>query len=215
MTINPGTTQISIQEDLDLLTGEISECRKCDRTIQVTHAPPMNRGGISKIFIVGVEPGRTEISGGQAFSGPAGKRLMKWLIQGGLGQNREEVFNRAYFTSICKCKIESHQYYWRAAANCFPFLKRQIDLLGPNLFITLGNEPIQFLFDDSLSIGELVGNIYREDEIHASFFPILPPGCLILPLPHPSPLSRWTNDKFNNIKLTHAIDILRREATNA
>lgn len=202
------------QKQLEKLSSHISGCTKCDRNIQVVHAPVMFRGQYSRIIVIGIEPGNTEIGSGKAFSGAGGKRLMEWLKEGGVGSNGEEIYNKVYFTSICKCKIDEKGRFWRAATNCFPYLQEQIALLQPKLCITLGKDPVRFLFSANVQMEELVGEIFIESDFHQTLFPVLPQFCKIIPLPHPSPLSRWTNLPSNKRLLKTALNILYNELSN-
>lgn len=201
----------TVAQQLSTLAAEISGCRLCDTDgIAVQHGPPLARGSGSKLFVIGIQPGRTELEAAEAFSGPAGKRLMSWLVSAGLGQTREEIFRRAYFTSLCKCRIRNHSELGPAVHNCQPFLLRQIRLLNPAVACTLGVKPLQALFGYSGAVEELIGRSFSEEDLGV-LFPIFPERCLIVPLPHPSPRSRWLNDPTNQTKLVKAIEILSME----
>src|SRR6266700_1357509 len=60
-------------DPLTELAVEISKCVRCDQDgIHVVHAPAMARGSGRGVLVIGVQPGRTEVKQGIAFSGPAG-----------------------------------------------------------------------------------------------------------------------------------------------
>jgi uracil-DNA glycosylase len=169
----------------------------------------MVRGYGSDILVIGVCPGKTEVQSGQAFSGAAGKRLMEWLVRGGVGHDREELFDRAYFTSLCKCAAPNKRTLQKAIHNCFPFLETQIRLVQPRIVLPLGREPIQTLFHSQLGLDELIGREWREFELGAGLIPILDSDTIIIPLPHPSPVSRWLNEPEHQSLLESAIQVLR------
>lgn len=195
---------------LDELATEISHCRRCDaQGLEVLHAPPLKRGLPGKIMVVGIEPGNTELSSGIAFSGPAGKRLAEWMIQAGLANSTGELFQKTYFTSVCKCKTRSQSDVKRCASNCIDFLLRQIELVNPEICITLGLLPLQAMFGYRGSLNEAVGKSWTEYELGA-LIPMLGASALVVPLPHPSGLSRWHNDSQNKKLLSSAISALSR-----
>ena len=198
--------QAQTEKELLDLSNDIAACRKCDESgIRVLHAPPMTRGAISPIMVIGIEPGKNELKTAIAFSGPAGKRLKGWLKQVGLGDGDDEIFARTYFTSLCKCNNKKSSTIAKAARNCFPFLQRQINLIRPRLVLTLGIEPISQLFDFSGKLDDIVGKAYFEHDLLTTFLPIFPESTQIVPLPHPSPLSRWLNDEVNQLRLENAL----------
>jgi uracil-DNA glycosylase family 4 len=170
----------------------------------------MNRGRGTDFFIIGEEPGKTELGTGEAFSGPAGKRLMEWLKKAGLGDDREEIFQNAYFTSLCKCNVKEKRHYTAAVGRCIPFLYEQFRILSPKIVITLGSKPLNILYNYPGDLNDVVGKIFTEEElIGATLFPVFEGDYHIVPLPHPSPLSRWLNDDGNKMLLEKSIEILK------
>lgn len=165
----------------------------------------------------GIEPGNTELTSGEAFTGAAGKRLIKWLQQAGLGSDREEIFKRAYFTSLLKCKRKNENDLNKCYINCQNFMRQQIDIIRPRIFLTLGIEPLRYLFGFTENLTSYVGNSYTEAELRGhnenTFFLLSPnillPDAKIIPLPHPSPGSRWLNESQNQKKLEAALTVMR------
>lgn len=170
----------------------------------------MQRGKGRFAIVVGIEPGKTEIELGEAFSGPGGRKLLSWIGNAGIGNNREEIFDRMYFTSLLKCKLSSNSDLPRAVQNCSRFLDEQFRIIQPGVCITLGREPLEHLFGKSIKLSDAVGESFAEDELSPSLFPRLKKGGRIVPFPHPSPLSRWLNEAKNQQKLEKAINELRR-----
>ena len=197
--------ELSIQQ----IAIDISMCRKCDEdNISVTHTQPMERGKGSDVFVIGIEPGKSEIEKAEAFVGPAGKRLMEWLVNAGLGSNREEILEKCYLTSLCKCNIKRSSDKYKAFQNCYVFLERQVNLLKPKICLTLGNEPLEVLFNFTGGLDDVVGKVFSEVDFGETFFPLFGNDCKIIPLPHPSPLSRWLNSERNKELLEQAIEKL-------
>lgn len=147
-------------------------------------------------MVVGIAPGNKELTAGQAFVGQAGKRLMSWLISGGVGRNETEVRSRVYLTALIKCAwVKKGVVSGKAISNCSQFLAKQIQLVRPELLITLGAEPLRSVFRVSGELEEYVGKMFTEEDlVGPKLFYMLPNGCRILPFPHSSGLSRWIND---------------------
>jgi uracil-DNA glycosylase family 4 len=202
---------VSEQNSLEDLSDSIFVCRKCDESnISVQHASRMNRGVGRDALIVGIEPGNTEIISGEAFSGLGGRRLMEWLISAGVGESRNEILRRVHMTSICKCKIRDKTLLGPAARNCLPYLQRQIAILNPRICVTLGAEPMHFLFGTGMDLETAVSRTWFERDFD-SLFPLLPEMTKIICLPHPSPRSRWLNSPANQALLDGALARLRSE----
>jgi len=158
-------------------------------------------------MVVGVEPGQTEIKTAEAFSGPAGKRLIEWLTRADVGNSRAAIMERSHMTSLCKCYVENKRLVPKAASNCFPFLKAQIELINPRVLVTLGAEPLHFFTNPDALLESCVGHIWQERDF-GTLFPILPESCQIVPLPHPSPRSTWLNEQGHRDLLAKALEAL-------
>lgn len=198
---------------MDDLQAQISACRICDESgIKVRHPQSgMARGNGRLLMFIGIDPGNTELRSGIAFSGAGGKRLRSWLERVGLVTD-EDVEKTCYFTSLAKCKIVKKSDYGRVFSNCWRYLQRQIAVVSPKIVCTLGAEPLSHLFSINAGMGDYVGKVYREPELVPSMLiPNFSAETRIIPLPHPSPLSRWTNILENQAKLEDALSIIRRE----
>jgi DNA polymerase len=197
---------------LTLIAEEIFRCKRCDEVgINVNHCSgPMVRGTGRSVFVIGEEPGRTEIASARAFSGPAGKKLLEWLKSAGLGQDTASIFSGAYFTSLCKCNTDSLS---RSFMICRPFLEKQLKIVKPKICVTLGANPLAYLFDNHKPLEAVVGSMWEEKDFHNPSVQVLPTGCKILPLPHPSPSNRWLNKAEHRQLVDQAMAVLRRELT--
>jgi uracil-DNA glycosylase len=66
-------------------------------------------------------------------------------------------------------------------ALCRPFLEEEISLLQPKIVLLVGTMAIETFFG-KVRLDEAIGTYEERD------------GMLLLPLPHPSGVSRWLND---------------------
>lgn len=196
----------NLGQPLQKLAKTIADCRVCDgQGLEVSHCPPLFRGNGSKVFVVGEQPGSQEQSKGVAFSGPAGKRLRDWLIRAGVAEEEEGLFAVCYFTSLIKCRVDNSELR-KAFRNCRVYLERQLTLVQPEIVCTLGQKPLEYLYGIKGPLESVVGNLFREKDLHdPGLFPIHGANTKIIPLPHPSPLSRWLNDGRNQDRLDEAL----------
>ena len=117
-------------------------CKRCPQMIgPVVHGAPV----LSKVMLIGQAPGPREGSFGRPFAWTAGKRLFEWL--GTLGLDEEQVRARVYISAVCRCfpgkQVGKKPAGDRVPApdeieNCAPFIRREIELLEPDLLIPIG-----------------------------------------------------------------------------
>ena len=85
-------------------------------------------------MFIGEGPGRDEDIEGRPFVGEAGKLLTK-IIENGIKIKREDV----YICNIVKCRPPENRDPARNEVECcLPFLKRQIEIIKPEVICTLG-----------------------------------------------------------------------------
>ncbi|GIV84164.1 MAG: uracil-DNA glycosylase [Candidatus Roseilinea sp.] len=190
---------------LALLHAEIAACRACaEAGFFVTPSPiVVNRPATRpRMMLVGQAPAAASRSRGKPFSGQAGRVLFRWLAQAGFS---EEAFrNRCYFTAITKCYPGPARGQGdrvptaRERALCRPFLQRELALVRPRLILTVGRLATAHFLGDAIPLTEVIGRSFERD------------GRIILPLPHPSGVSRWTNDPRNRERLAQALSLLQQ-----
>lgn len=74
-----------MSEALAVLHAELKACRRCAEAGYFVDPPPIFTGPpTERLMVVGQAPGRVEREQTQRpFSGPAGKRLFRWLAEAG------------------------------------------------------------------------------------------------------------------------------------
>lgn len=202
--------------ELTAISKEIASCRRCDsQGLSVRHSGLMYRGhGGHRIMVVGIEPGESELTSGEAFTGPAGQQLMRWLIAAEIGNSRNELLKRCLFTSLRKCQVSDKRQTSRANGNCHAFLRRQRQVVNPTIIVTLGQEPLSELYGDGRSLYELVGSVYKESDLgEPSLFSEDSP-VWVCPLPHPSPVNASIHIPKNKDALKSALKELGRLAND-
>ena len=142
---------------------------------------------VSKVLLVGQAPGDKEPKLGRPFAWTAGKTLFRWFSEAA-GMGEEQFRASIYMAAVCRCFPGKKQTGGdrvpqpEEVLNCSVWLKRELDILQPNLVIPVGKLAIaQFL------------PLQKLDQIIGRKFEMIGPGyCFdVIALPHPSGASPW------------------------
>lgn len=187
---------------LDALHTDLSACRLCADAGHLIDSQPIFSGNsAARLFLIGQAPGSVEGESGKPFSGPSGKRLFRWLEQAGWP---EEAFRaRCYMSAVTKCFPGKHptgrgDRVPTAAerALCRPWLDAELALVNPAVIVPVGRLAINLFYDSKLRLADIVGTSKRHQQ------------RIIVPLPHPSGASAWTNTPQNVARVNQALAIL-------
>jgi len=132
----------------------------------------------AKLMLIGEGPGAVEDERGRPFVGPAGQLLNRILSAAGFA--REEV----YITNVVMCRPPDNRVPAPAEVEaCFPFLARKIELIRPEVIVSLGATSLQALLGTNARITRLRGKWleYR--------------GIALMPTFHPAALLRDPSKK--------------------
>ena len=192
---------ISRQEAIQVLQQHIRCCRLCEDHGYIPKAQPLVNGHPDdRIMVVGQSPGHRSVAKGRSFSGPGGTILQKWLEQAGFPPGY--LHSHVYLSSLTRCDPGRNprgdgdrRPSPFEIALCKPFLDAEFRLLQPEIILLVGTMAIE-AFLGKVKLEEVIGT-YQQYE-----------GMLLLPLPHPSGVSRWLNDP-EHLKLhQRALEIL-------
>jgi len=141
------------------IENEIKKCAKCPLH-KIRKNPVAGEGNPNaKVLLVGLGPGYNENLHGKPFVGAAGKFLDELLELAGL--KREEIF----ITNIMKCYLPNNIAKEEEIKTCTPYLERQLEVIKPEVIITLGNVATSFMLDKFgikvQSIGKIHGQRFR------------------------------------------------------
>ena len=140
-------------EELAAAVRECTACGLCATRTQTVFGVGNRQ---AEWLVIGEAPGADEDRLGEPFVGRAGKLLDPMLLA--VGQNRE----RAYVANILKCRPpENRDPTPEEAAQCRPFLNRQIALIRPRLILAVGRIAAQNLLGTDTPIGKLRGQVHR------------------------------------------------------
>ena len=133
------------------LYEEIRACQDCELAKHRTRVVPGEGAENADLLFVGEAPGWHEDQQGRPFVGPAGQFLDQLLAS--IGLRREEV----YIANVIKCRPPQNRDPLPAEIqSCGKWLERQIEIIGPEMIITLGRYSLARYFPNE-SIGKIHG----------------------------------------------------------
>jgi len=183
------------------LQQRILSCRLCQQHGYLASAHPIVSGRASdRVFVIGQAPGHLSITRDRPFSGPAGRILQHWLEQAGFPPGY--LHDATYLSSLTRCdpgKNRSGNGDRRPSpqemALCRPFLNAELATVQPLVVLLVGTMAIEAFFG-KMRLSDVIGT-YRERD-----------NRYLLPLPHPSGVSRWLNEAAHQQLLQTALTIL-------
>jgi len=129
------------EEEIKKLNEEIEKCKKCFLVKTRKNTVPGEGPVSAKIMIIGQAPGAQEDKTGKPFVGRAGKLLNQLLAISKI--ERKKVF----ITSPIKCFPPKNRKPTKKEIEiCFPWLKKQIEIINPSKIILLGGVAFSIFF---------------------------------------------------------------------
>jgi uracil-DNA glycosylase family 4 len=189
--------------ELAALHEEMAACRRCQIAGYLQQANPVAgfRGRIgNRMLLVGQAPGRLSALKNEPFSGPGGRVLEVWLERAGFapGALRRDI----YLSALTRCDpgrnprgSGDRKPSPSEIALCRPYLLRELELVRPHAILLVGGMAIA-AFLGPARLEEVVGEAFERNGAH------------LLPLPHPSGVSRWLNDAEHQALLAQGLDRL-------
>lgn len=188
---------------LEALHAELLACRRCVCAGYLAAADPVAgvRGHIgTRVMVIGQAPGQLSVARGQPFMGPGGRLLDEWLQRAGFAPGA--LHREVYIASLTRCfpgKNSRGNGDRKPSppelALCQPFLRRELELVRPRAVLLVGGMAIA-AFMGSVRLEAVVGTATNHN------------GTWLLPLPHPSGVSRWLNVPAHAALVARALDHL-------
>ncbi len=203
----------SDQVALETVQREIAACTLCVEAGFIPSSLPIFHGHAGqRLMIVGQAPGPSAGERPLPYTGATGKTLQRWLERAGFPPGA--LHRDFYLTSLTKCfpgpatgtaAKGDRPPSAREIALCARHLDREIALVRPQIVVALGRLAAERLDPTArgLPLTDLVGSLRPAERAGHVF--------RLLPLPHPSGVSRWLNDPAHLARLDEALAVLRRE----
>ena len=168
------------ESSMVLLRDEIGECRRCKLSQKRTHIVFGEGNADARLMFIGEAPGREEDIQARPFVGEAGMLLTRLIEK--MGLKRENV----YIANIVKCRPPLNRDPERdEIEQCRGFLERQIDIISPDIIMSLGRIAASTLMgNEKLKITAIRGKIFDYR------------GIPLVPTFHPAYLMRNPKDKW-------------------
>lgn len=175
--------------DLRAAVAACKACKLCETRQQTVFS---DGTGTARVMFIGEAPGANEDAQGVPFVGDAGK-LLTDIITKGMKLRREDV----YIANVLKCRPPGNRDPERSEKElCTHFLDRQIELVNPEVLITLGKHASAHILNSQLSMGQMRGKVH------------VVKGRKVVPTYHPAYLLRDETKKrdcWQDIKLVLGI----------
>lgn len=133
----------------------VTECRRCSALVDSRSQIVNGTGpGDADLLFVGEGPGANEDEQGEPFVGRSGSVLDDGLRAVGLA--REDV----RITNCVRCRPpENRDPSADELENCRGYLEREIELLDPEVIVTLGKVPSEHLVERSVAVTKEAGEV--------------------------------------------------------
>ena len=190
-----------IAKKLSAHVKKLRQCRLCRKMYTPVVSGP---AVVSKVLLVGQAPGDKEPKLGRPFAWTAGKTLFRWFNTA--AKISEEQFRASvYMAAVCRCfpgknptggdRVPSPE----EVLNCAFWLKRELDILQPDLVIPVGK----------LAIAQFIP-LQKLDQIIGRKFAVTCDGHSfdLIPLPHPSGASPWHRQEPGKSLLKQALKLI-------
>jgi len=157
------------QSLLDKVVEEMGDCKRCKLHSMRKNIVFGVGNSNARLMFVGEAPGAEEDEQGMPFVGKAGQLLTK-IIEA-INLKRSDV----YIVNIIKCRPPSNRNPDEdEITTCISFLKKQIEIIAPEIVCTLGNIATRALLDTDLEVTKLRGRFHERS------------GLKVMPTYHPS-----------------------------
>jgi uracil-DNA glycosylase family 4 len=192
-------TRRASYRSLPSLQRDNRRCRACaEEGFPIASRPVLEGRAGQRAYLYGQAPGIVEGEQSRPWRGRAGQNLRRWL-----GLDEEAFYAAFYCAAVTRC------YPGRAASGagdrtpgrreqelCAFWLEWELRLLQPRLIVAVGGLAIRRLTGLS-GLDDTVGRAFRRGD------------ATVVPLPHPSGVSRWPNEAANRARLDDALALVR------
>jgi uracil-DNA glycosylase family 4 len=195
------TRRRSSYRSLASLQRDNRRCRACAEAGYPLESLPVLQGHEGqRAYILGQAPGIVEGEERRPWRGRAGQTLRRWL-----DMDEDEFYATFYCASVTRCYPGrapggggDRTPAAREQALCTFWREWELRLLRPRLVVAVGGLAIRRLLGLT-TLDAAVGERVEHD------------GAVVVPLPHPSGVSRWMNAAENRARVDRAIELIHAE----
>ena len=136
------------EQALEALHAQVRACKRCPLYVGRTHAVPGDGPVNATLMFIGEAPGFHEDQQGIPFVGAAGRFLNELLEKAGIARGV------VYITNVIKCRPPGNREPQIEEVDvCAPYLDQQIEIINPQVIVTLGRYSMNRAFpDEKISI---------------------------------------------------------------
>jgi len=165
--------------------NEVTGCTRCALSAGRTNTVFGEGNPDADLVFVGEGPGADEDATGRPFVGRAGELLDRMISA--MGLRRDDVF----ICNVVKCRPPGNRAPATEEADaCRTYLVRQLQIIGPEVVVTLGNPATKNLLDTKVGITRLRGTWQKLPNIGEGLW-----GIDVMPTFHPAyVLRQYTED---------------------
>ena len=200
---SPAENLIPPRPTLSTLKEAAADCRACDLWKKGTQTVFGEGRRRSKVMFVGEQPGNEEDLAGKPFVGPAGRLFDTVLAEAGIDRNQTYVTNVVkHFKWEPRGKRRIHKKpNAQEIAACRPWLQAEIDVIKPEVIVTLGATAAQALFGPQFRVTKQRGQF-----LESTLAPY------VMATVHPSSILRAPDEETRRIEHRRFVDDLKKLA---
>ena len=197
------------QQKLDDLHVKMGQCRRCAEAGYFIGSQAVFSGPASaQVMVVGQAPAKVEAGKqGRPFGlRRGGQRSLLWDWLEEAGWSESEFRAEQYLSAITKCfpgksNSGAGDRVPTAAERklCRPWREQELAIIQPQIVIAIGRIAIEHFLPElkGKPLHKFIGQIYKTE------------NYTIVPLPHPSGVSRWLNSAENRAKVDEVLQQLK------
>ena len=148
-----------------------SNCTKCELSKNRTRLVVDRGNPEARVLFIGEAPGENEDLQARAFVGRAGKLLDGMMKEAGFDTDRDGLI-----VNVVKCRPpENRAPRPEEVETCFPYLKKQLDLVKPKIIVLLGATALKHVIPGKkeFSMEQEAGNFFEHVEYPGTRFMVL------------------------------------------
>lgn len=165
-----------------LIDSACTRCALCEGRTNIV----VDRGNYeARVMVIGEGPGENEDLQGKAFVGRGGRLLDGMLSEVGFDTNKDSLI-----ANVVKCRPPKNRAPEKEeAGTCFPYLKKQIELVRPKFILLLGATALKYILPgQKFTMRDEVGKFFDHPEYPGIRFMVLFHPAYILRDPRKKPL---------------------------